>query len=235
MTEPTRTPVAITRLVLVVAFGALIAPAVSAGADRGPRFPNGLFRDRNTVDRLAPTEIGPSYACAVVAGERRSRRRLLIYATSDNGVKRAKELRQQLRHPRRTEVRHTARRYRATTMERTRALVIGSQPHGPEPAAIALESPLGRSRCPRVEITLLPKGEASPELERWAKDTRDRYGTDRIVIRRAELTLHTRVAARCRHIGKTAGKTHRIRRTATRCAVLSDSARGAWRRHFVAL
>jgi HPt (histidine-containing phosphotransfer) domain-containing protein len=50
--------------------------------------------------------------------------------------------------------------------------------------------PLGKSRCPRMEIALRPKGEATAETEEWAAAMRERWGEDRVVVRRADLQLN---------------------------------------------
>jgi hypothetical protein len=161
------------------------------GATARPQFANDSFRDRHVVDRLAPTKIQPGYACAVVTAPAKGKSRsLLIYTVNESAAKRARALKPKLFRPGHTRVRITSKRFRQRSMERVLAGVKAYQPHSSaEASALALESPLDRRRCPRVEITLLPEGEASAALEHWAQEMRGRYGDDRVVVRRAKLTL----------------------------------------------
>lgn len=173
------------------AVGAVLGLALPVASGAGePQFANQLFKDRNTVERKADERIGRDYACAVVTRPTRERRRtLLIYVTSKVAAERARDLRSELERPRRARVRVISKRFRARRMLKVEALVKAYQPHSVEATAISLESPLNRSRCPRVEITLLPKGEASTDMEQWAATMRTRYGADRVVVRRADLQL----------------------------------------------
>ena len=55
--------------------------------------------------------------------------------------------------------------------------------------AISRESPLGRDDCPRVEIALLPPGQAAEASEAWASEMQERWGPDRVATRRSRLEL----------------------------------------------
>jgi hypothetical protein len=125
----------------------------------------------------------------VVTRPRPSRpRTLLIYVTGKIAAKRARKLRSELDHPRRARVRMTSDRFRKRRMEKIRKRVEAVQPN-PSETATAFETPVGKSRCPRMEITLRPKGKASAETEQWAAAMRERFGRDRVVVRRADLQL----------------------------------------------
>lgn len=182
-------------LLLVLAVAASLLPAAvtsteAAEAKPPPRFANALYRDRHVVDRLASARIDKRYGCAVVTPRTKGKRRaLLIHVNGRAAAKRLRGFRSKLRRPGRAKVRLTSKRHRERIMNRLLGLVRGYQPHTVEATATALESPLNRRRCPRVEITLLPEGEASDDQERWAREMRTRYGRDRVVVRRAELTL----------------------------------------------
>jgi hypothetical protein len=168
---------AVLALVLVALSGSVAAHAQT--------FAKPMYADRFKAEQLARDEIGRDYACAVVTRRTEDRpRRLLIYVTSTEAVPQAKSIRARLRHPERTGVRVVAQRFRERKLERIRQFVLAHRPHVAQSWIVALESPLNRARCPRVEITLLPRGEASARLEDWASRMRERFGSDRVVIRR---------------------------------------------------
>jgi hypothetical protein len=169
----------------------LVGVALPAGVDAaGPQFSNLVWKDRNTVEQMADKRIGRHYACAVATRPTKERRRtLLIYVTSEAAARRARDLRSELDRPGRARVRMASDRFRKRRMEKIRSRVEAVQPN-PTETATSFETSLGKSRCPRVEITLRPKGEATAETETWAAAVRARFGRDRVVVRRADLELH---------------------------------------------
>jgi hypothetical protein len=169
---------------------ALVGVALPAGVDAaGPQYAHPIFKDLNTVDQQADERIGRQYACAVTTRPTKARpRTLLIYVTGEVAAKRARKLRSELDYPWRARVRMTSDRFRKRRMEKIRKRVEAVQPN-PSETATGLETPLGKSRCPRMEITLRPKGEATAETEEWAAAMRERWGEDRVVVRRADLQL----------------------------------------------
>lgn len=188
------------RSLWVSVLGLALAPAALAFAaaqpdEAGqPTFDEALYHDRATAERLARERLGRGFACAVVsgplpgqAGPRRAPI-LYLYVVGGSPVERAERIRRQLKQPDRARVRRTSPRMRAATLERIRRQIEREMPTGSTSASVAFESPLGRSICPRVEITIEPRPTASAAKERWARRARKRYGADRVVIRRATIT-----------------------------------------------
>jgi hypothetical protein len=165
----------------------VLAASVQAGERR---FAHPLFKDRDTVDRKAPERIGRDYACAVVSPRTAGRPHLLlIHVTSRAAVRAAKRLRRELDHPRRTRIRRIPAQFRIEEMERIRDEAFRTQPEDESVQGIGIgEGKLYYRRCPRVELTILPAGQASAEAEAWAENVQRRYGLLRVVIRRGKAT-----------------------------------------------
>ncbi len=176
--------------------GSLLAVAVLAGVSlpagvdaAGPQYAHPIYKDLNTVDQQADERIGRQYACVVTTRPTKKRRRtLLIFVTSGVAAERARKLRSELDYPWRARVRMTSDRFRMRRMEKIKERVEAVQPNSSE-TATGLETSLGKSRCPRMEILLRPKGEATAETEEWAAAMRERWGEDRVVVRRGDLQL----------------------------------------------
>jgi len=178
---------------------ALVPAALVFAADRPdeagqPTFEEPLYRDRATAERLARELLGRDFACAVVSGpslgEAGPRRAPVLYlhVVGSSAVERAERIRRQLAQPDRARVRRTSPRMRAVVLARIRREIERDMPRGPTSSSVALETPLGRSTCPRVEITIEPRAKATSAKERWARRARKRYGSDRVVVRRATIT-----------------------------------------------
>lgn len=174
---------------LATNLGAGIALVCAAAALASPVYAHPLFRDRNTVDRLAPKRIGGDYACAVVSRAGRVHgRKLMILVTSSAAAKRARALRNDLPHPRATLVRVVSPRLRLLRMVDIRRQVDGMRPRRPQASAVGFESPLDTARCPRVELVIPPRGSANAEMERWGRESLRRFGNDRVVVRRGVIS-----------------------------------------------
>ena len=147
--------------------GAFAVPMLSA-ADGGPVFSDPLLKDRHTVDVNAAKRIGEDYACAVVTAspddQTRAIRLLVIYVTSRDAVTRAEHVRQGLDHPDQAAVQLVNKRLRASVMRRILRRARKTAPNG-------VGSGIGEGlvyhrRCPRVELIIKVRGEASDEAER---------------------------------------------------------------------
>jgi hypothetical protein len=168
--------------VMAAAAAAALQSATVAGS---ARFEDPIYRDRNTVDDLAPEHIGPDYACAVVTRRTSSQpRKLLIQVVSGEAAIRAHWVRRSLDQPRRARVWVTESRYRSRTLARIRRRVLRSMPRDRSDSGVSFERTINRTTCPRVEIILERRGKATAAKERWASDARTRYGRDRVMIRR---------------------------------------------------
>jgi hypothetical protein len=142
-----------------------------------------LLADRASVDQAAGARIGIDYACSVVSHPTKSSAaRLLIYVTSREAARRAEQMRRELKEADHAEVKLTSRRFRQRTMRSIRRAVEASLPEHPTSSAIGFQSPIGRSSCPRLELSLLPPGEAGEAMEDWAAAAVNRYGRDRVSV-----------------------------------------------------
>jgi hypothetical protein len=141
-----------------------------------------LARDRNRVEELALKRFRDSYACAVIADGR-----LRVYVTDRSAIEKANEIRHALQSPDQMRVLMTSARFQFDTMLDIRRRLEQDLPA--PGSGIGIESPLGRRTCPRVRLQVLPKGQASPQAERWAADAQRRYGSDRIVVHRAPASI----------------------------------------------
>lgn len=183
--------VAVKRVASLVALGAVtvLVPALSAQAG-GSQFAHPLFKDRDTVDREASDRFGRDYACAVVSPRTAGRPRLLlVYVTGRAAVIAARRLRNELDHPRRTRIRRIPKQFRLEEMERIRDEAFRTQPGDGSVQGIGIgEGRLYYRRCPRVELVILPSGQASAEAEAWAENIQRRYGLLRVVVHRGKST-----------------------------------------------
>ncbi len=147
-----------------------------------------LVRDVNFVLRMGPERIGREYACAVLTRATPSRpRELIVFVTAADAVPAAERLRGDLELPKRARIERTSRRFRHAAMTWIYRSVVAAMPPGKgrgASAAIGLESPLRRARCPRLAIEIQRRGVAAQARERWGADAVRRYGRDRVVVRR---------------------------------------------------
>jgi hypothetical protein len=60
-----------------------------------------------------------------------------------------------------------------------------TQPASDAPGSmVSVDLPQGRGQtCPRLRIQLAPRDRVNPEMQAWAEQAVQRYGTDRVVIR----------------------------------------------------
>ena len=174
----------------------LAAAAATLGLARGDKSPQNqeletpgaLIRDLNLVLRAGPKRIGRDYACAVLtrATDRRPRE-LIVFVTDRSAVEAARRLRDELELPNRARIEIKSKRLRYRVMTRIYRSVVAAITTGKgkaSSAAIGLESPLRRARCPRLAIEMERRGVASESIERWAADAVRRYGRDRVVVKR---------------------------------------------------
>ena len=174
----------------------LAAAAATLGLARGDKSPQNqesetpgaLIRDLNLVLRAGPKRIGRDYACAVLtrATDRRPRE-LIVFVTDRSDVAAARRVRDELERPNRARIEMTSKRFRHRVMTRIYRSVVAATPTGKgkaSSAAVGLESPLRRARCPRLAIEIEPRGVASESIERWAADAVRRHGRDRVVVKR---------------------------------------------------
>lgn len=144
-----------------------------------------LVGDRERVERRAPDRIGNDFACAVISKRTAVRpRRLLVYVTSSEAADRARRFVGELKSASRIAVRTTSPQFRRRTMVEIRNSIEKSLPPDGTGAGIGLESPIDRTRCPRVRIDILPQGQAGPDMERWAEDAVRRFGRHRVIVSR---------------------------------------------------
>ncbi|MCW3047883.1 MAG: hypothetical protein JWO74_2167 [Solirubrobacterales bacterium] len=141
-----------------------------------------LGRDRNRVEDLALKRFRDSYACAVIADSM-----LRVYVTNRSAIEKANKIRRTLQSAAQVRVLMTSERFQFDTIRDIRHRLERALPASG--SGIGIESPLGRRTCPRVRLQVLPKGQASPEAEKWAADAQRRYGSDRVVVHRAPASI----------------------------------------------
>jgi hypothetical protein len=108
--------------------------------------------------------------------------RLIVYVTSQEAVRRAKDLSGELAHDREPEVRVTSRRFAHGELQRIKESIEGGAERGPSSVVVGMERAINRDTCPRVRIVLEPRGTPSENQELWAARVQRRHGRDRVVV-----------------------------------------------------
>lgn len=174
------------RAVVVVLAGAALcaAPVVLAARTTHKSDPQRLRQARagvrDRVQRAAVRRLGDRFACAVLTSELN----LIVQVTDQQALPEANSLIRRYAGRGWASARVVPVRYGWHTMERIRASVTDDMPRKPTSLAISRESSIGRDTCPRVELAILPFGQAGDAVEAWARRAVERYGPDRVSVTR---------------------------------------------------
>lgn len=143
-----------------------------------------IFDERAYVEREASNRIGVDFACAVVTDpETDPSHKLLILVTSNAAATTAQQLGSELTRAARVEVRVVPQRYRKARIDAIHRRAMRTFPSGAQGLGIG-ERGVYMDHCPRVDLVLLPKGEATTKSKRWARRLIERYGRDRVYVSR---------------------------------------------------
>lgn len=135
---------------------------------------------RDRVQRAALRRLGDRFACAVLTPDLH----FIVQVTDHEALRTANSLIRRYARRSWASAEVVPERYGWRTMERIRESVIDDTPPNPTSLSISRESPIGRRTCPRVELAILPPGEAGEAVEDWARRAVDRYGADRVIVTR---------------------------------------------------
>lgn len=133
-------------------------------------------------------EIGRDYACAVLR-ERPGGYHARVAAVSDTGLDAARTYVARLAIAGRTDFVKVAPRYRHDEFARIVRRLATTNPQAASPrdggtGGYGLQSPVNGRVCPKVEITIEPRSSVNAAQEQWAREAQQRYGRDRVAIRR---------------------------------------------------
>lgn len=182
------TPVlALVTATAVVACGGSDDPPENATA-RKPQITGDILVQRQYLDNHGVELIGRGYGCAVVEPRQRPRHRprLVIYVTDEKTRSRADTLRSRLVHVP-VSVRLTAQRFALHEMQKLQTTVTDALPDDARSLSVGLLgfTEVRGSDCPPLGI-VISRSTETPSVRRWAEAAVERYGSDRVRVRRTD-------------------------------------------------